>query len=263
MSTFTAPPAEAASPRAVTKSLAVLSLAALFIFVVFSVVAEYLHSGRGEAGVIVGVVVILTTVLVERAVYKTPLRDAPRVLGLGIPNWRAVLVAAVIGIAIVAVLPLYAQSSGVPMTLVDGWFLLAVGLFAQHGIGEELLFRGFVFGHLRQGRTFWRAVWLSMIPFVAAHILLFFTLPLPIASMSLLLAVVSSIPLAYLYEQGNRTIWAPAIVHTAIESIKLVIFPEAYYLSAALTFIAASAVIPFFAFAVPKKFYAANGTNSS
>jgi membrane protease YdiL (CAAX protease family) len=257
MTTSTVPRSETSQPRAaILRSLVVLSLAALFIFIVFDRVASALNSGRGEAGVVVAIVIVLTTILVERVVYKTPVRDAPRVLGLGIPNWRAVLVAGIIGILIVAVLPLFSRVTGAPMTVVDGWFLLAIGLFAQHGIAEELLFRGFVFGHLRAGRTFWRAVWLSMIPFVAAHVLLFFTLPLPIAIMSLLLAVVSSIPLAYLYERGSRTIWAPAIVHTAIEAIKLVTFPEAYFMTAALTFIAASGIIPFLAFAVPQKFYA-------
>jgi hypothetical protein len=85
--------------------------------------------------------------------------------------------------------------------------------------------------------------------------LLFLTLPLPIAAMSLGLAVVSSIPLSYLYERGNRTIWAPAIVHAAIEAIKLVTFPEAYFLQAALTFIVISGILPFLSFLVPARFY--------
>ena len=48
------------------------------------------------------------------------------------------------------------------------------GLFAQAGIAEELLFRGYLFGHLREGRSFWRAALLSMPPFLAVHLLLFF-----------------------------------------------------------------------------------------
>jgi membrane protease YdiL (CAAX protease family) len=44
-------------------------------------------------------------------------------------------------------------------------------------VAEEVLFRGYLFGHLRRGRSFWRAAVLSMLPFVCVHLLLFFTMP--------------------------------------------------------------------------------------
>ena len=52
-----------------------------------------------------------------------------------------------------------------------------------------------------------------MLPFVAVHLLMFFTMPWPVAGLaSLLLAVVISFPMAHLYELGNATIWAPALL---------------------------------------------------
>ena len=102
------------------------------------------------------------------------------------------------------------------------------GLFAQAGIAEEVLFRGYLFGHLRRGRSFWRAALLSMLPFVAVHLLLFATMPWPIAAAALLLAVIVAFPLARLYELGGATIWAPALLHFVIQgTVKIVVFPEA------------------------------------
>jgi len=51
----------------------------------------------------------------------------------------------------------------------------------QAGVAEELVFRGFLFGHLRRQRTFWRAAAASLPPFLVAHLFLFFALPWPIA----------------------------------------------------------------------------------
>ena len=44
---------------------------------------------------------------------------------------------------------------------------------------------------------------------------------------AMLVAAVTTVPLAYLYETGGNTVWAPAVVHTAIDSFKLVVIPAA------------------------------------
>ena len=130
------------------------------------------------------------------------------------------------------------------------WFWLAFGLFAQHGIAEELLFRGFTFGHLRAGRTFWRAAFLSLVPFVAVHLLLLTSLSLPLALASISLAVASSLPFAYLFDRGHRTIWAPALLHFAAHAIKLVNILDAFYTPAALAWMATCAVVPYLVFLI-------------
>jgi len=47
--------------------------------------------------------------------------------------------------------------------------MLALGMFAQGGIAEEVVFRGFLFRRLRITRTFWRAACLAAVPFVIVH----------------------------------------------------------------------------------------------
>ena len=115
-------------------------------------------------------------------------------------------------------------TAGVSIRLTADGLVLLPGLFAQAGIAEEVLFRGFLFGHLRAGRSFWGAARLAMLPFVAVHLFLFLTMPWPIASAAVLLAVILSFPFAHLYEIGGSTIWAPALLHFVIQgTIKVVI----------------------------------------
>ena len=135
-------------------------------------------------------------------------------------------------------------------SLYPGWISLLPGLFAQAGIAEEVLFRGYLFGHIRRGRTFRRAAALSMAPFVGVHLVLFFTMPWPIAFVSVLLAVVISFPLARLFELGGNTIWAPALLHFVVQAtVKVVVFSQGAE-SFALAWMAASATIPLLVFAV-------------
>jgi len=66
-------------------------------------------------------------------------------------------------------------------------------------------------------------------------------------------AAVTSVPLAYLFDLGNGTIWAPAIVHTAIDSFKLVIVPAAAVTTFSLLLSAVSIVVPLLVLAVPRR----------
>ena len=77
------------------------------------------------------------------------------------------------------------------------------GLFAIHGIAEEVLFRGFAFHNLRAGRTFGRAALLSLVLFAIAHLYLFAYMPPALALFATFLSFASAYPLAYLFERGN------------------------------------------------------------
>ena len=147
--------------------------------------------------------VVAATLAMERARSKQPLASVWHALGLGAP--RVVGLIAALGICALLLLAVgvFARSTGTPVTLGAGSLWLLPGLFAQGGIAEETLFRGYLFGHLRRGRSFWRAASLSMLPFVAVHLLLFATMPWPVALAALLLSVVLSFPLAQLYELGG------------------------------------------------------------
>lgn len=74
--------------------------------------------------------------------------------------------------------------------------------------------------------------------------------------MAVLLAVVSSFPFSYLYEKGNNTIWAPAIVHAAIDTIIPILAagPMDERATLAVTiWMAASMVIPYSVFLILRK----------
>ena len=175
---------------------------------------------------------------------------AVRQLGLGRPRANGMVAAGIVALLLLMVALVFVRARGLAPAFYPGWTSLLPGLFAQAGIAEELLFRGYLFGHVRVGRTFWRAAALSMLPFVSVHVILFFSMPWPIAAASLLLAIVISFPMAYLFELGGNTIWAPALLHFVIQAtVKVVVFPHGAE-SFALTWMAASAVIPLLIFTV-------------
>jgi len=65
---------------------------------------------------------------------------------------------------------------------------------------------------------------------------------------------VMSFPLAHLYELGGGTIWAPALLHSTVQgAVKIIVFRDAPGTIFPLVWIAASAVIPWLAFAIPAR----------
>ncbi len=121
-------------------------------------------------------------------------------------------------VLLLASVPVFARTTGSSVTILPDAIGLLPGLFAQAGIAEEVLFRGYLFGRLRRGRSFWRAAFLSTLPFVGVHLLLFGTMPWPVALAALMVSVATSFPLARLFELGGFTIWAPAILHFVIQA---------------------------------------------
>ncbi len=118
---------------------------------------------------------------------------ATSALGLGRAPAIGLLAAAVCLLLMLSV-PVFARVSGTTLSLAPDWLSALPGLFAQAGIAEETLFRGYLYGHLRDGRSFWRASALSILPFSAVHLYLFLTMPWPIALAAVLFAVVASLP---------------------------------------------------------------------
>ena len=93
-----------------------------------------------------------------------------------------------------------------------------------------------------------------MLPFVAVHLLLFVTMPWPIALAAVLLAVVTSFPFAHLYELGGSTIWAPALLHFVVQAtVKIVVIDNPAAAAFPLVWMAAAAVVPMLALLVPRR----------
>jgi membrane protease YdiL (CAAX protease family) len=212
-------------------------------FAMFDVVATRLGSDRGQAGLVVGALVVAATLFVERGLLGEPFVRSIRRFGR--PTGRGVAAALGVTALLVLVIPVYALATGSSVSMYPGWAALVPGLFVQAGIAEETLFRGYLFGLLRRGRTFWRAVLLAAGPFVLVHLILFVRLPWTIALASVLLAAVVTVPLAYAYELGGRTIWAPSILHVAIQGVVKVVVVDGTAATFALVWIAASAILPF------------------
>ncbi len=158
-----------------------LLLGLILVFALFHWSAVVLRSDRGQAGLIVGALVVAAILAVQRVLFRQPVLLAVVAVGLGRPHAKGLAVAGGIGLMLASVVPLFARATSGSVDLVPGWAALVPGLFAQAGVAEETLFRGYLFGHLRRGRSFWRAASVSMLPFVAVHLFLFFTMPWPIA----------------------------------------------------------------------------------
>jgi len=148
-------------------------------------------------------------------------REIPASLGLGRPVLRAVAVAGVVGSAVVLCLPLGAQAVGVTLELRANWPAVLVGALLFHGLAEELVWRGFVFGHLRRTRTFWRAVVWSVPLIALTHVPIVVSNGLAVGLLATLTAALTCLPFAYLWERGGGTIWAPALLHGLIGSWQL------------------------------------------
>ncbi len=120
------------------------------------------------------------------------------------------------------------------------------------GIAEETLFRGYVFNFLRRTRTFWQAVTRSMILFGSMHLLLLLWLPLPVAIVAILLAILAAYPTAYLFEASNKTIWPSALLHTTALATNLFEIPENIAVSLNLMWIGVIVIGLFLVFAAGK-----------
>lgn len=220
-------------------------------FVVLDRGAALAGSTLGQAGVPVGALAVATMMLAERLLFTRPFRAVPGSLGFGAPRGRGLATAAAIAALMLLFFPLLARATGTSMAPRDGWLLLLPGLFAQGGIAEECLFRGYLFGHLRREQTFWRAAWLSVPPFVAVHLLLFAYMPAPIAAAATLLALSMSFPLARLRDLGGGTIWAPSLLHFVAQgAVKIAVVPEGAQAPMGISWMAVCAVLPWAVFAV-------------
>jgi len=220
------------------------------VFAGFQWSAVALGSDRGQAGVVVGALVVGATLSVERLLFGRRLLPALVALGMGRPRVAGLAVVGGVCVLLLIAVLVFLRATGTSATITPDALSLAPGLFAQAGIAEEVLFRGYLFGHLRPGRSFWRAAWLSMLPFVGVHLLLFFTMPWPVALAALLLSVVLSFPLAHLFELGGGTIWPPALLHFVIQgTVKVLVMSGEASSLFPFVWIASSAALPMLAFA--------------
>jgi membrane protease YdiL (CAAX protease family) len=194
----------------------------------------------------VGAVIVALAVLAEHLLTRATLRSCVVALGLAAPTARALLAAVALSAALLACLPLLAALKDVELALRAGAASLALGMLAQGGIAEEVLFRGFMYRHLRRTRTFWRAATLSAVPFAAAHAPLFWSLDATVALHALAMAIAWSFPLAWLFDRARGSIWPGAILLAVIQGgIKVLVDDDdAAFQSLAIAWVALGIAAP-------------------
>jgi membrane protease YdiL (CAAX protease family) len=222
----------------------------VLLWLCLDVTARQLGSFRGEAGFVGAAAVLVAALAVEWLFFDVRPVTALHALGLGRPTGGSIAIALGVSAVMLAFYPLYGLVSGSMPRLRADALALAPGIFAQAGIAEETVFRGFLFRHLRETRPFWPAALLSTLPFALVHIPIFFTQPLAVALASTLLALVIAFPLAFLFEAGGSTIWGAAIVHFVVQgSIKMVDVPPEDLARMAVGWMAVCATVPWLVFA--------------
>jgi membrane protease YdiL (CAAX protease family) len=186
--------------------------------------------------------------------------SVPESLGLGAPVGRAVTVAALAGSAYFASLLLGAHLLGVSLDLRSNWLAILIASLIFHGLAEELAWRGFLFGRLRRSRGFTRAVLASM-PFLAlTHLPIIESSGIAVGGIAVVTAIITCVPLAYLWERGGRTVWAPALLHGLIGTWQL--FERTYPVEFSMVIGAASISVPLLALLFRDRYSAASSEPS-
>jgi membrane protease YdiL (CAAX protease family) len=165
--------------------------------------------------------------------------------------------ATAVGIAVFSTYVLGAALLDIDLEVRANWPTVLLGAFLFHGLAEELVWRGYVFGFLRDRHPFWRAIAWSVPLIALTHVPIIAGNGVAIGTLAVLSAAATCLPLAYLWEKSGRTIWAPAIVHGAIGTWQL--FERSYGLDFRLLILTASIAVPFTAFLFRDRFFDPHG----
>ena len=198
-------------------------------------------------GALIGTTAMLVFVLAfEWFVFVRRPIEALRALGWGRANPRSLLVAGILSIIMLSFFPAVSLFWRVPMELRGDWLWILTGAIFLNGIGEETLFRGFIFGHLRRaGLSFVHAGLIALLIFAAIHLLLFVQNPFVVALAANVIALVASFPLAFLFERAGFSIWPTVILHVITHTIRLVEIPESYSMSVLIGWLGLQIIMPF------------------
>jgi membrane protease YdiL (CAAX protease family) len=155
------------------------------------------------------------TMVAERLLFGPGWTRIVTALGFVAPGARAATVAIVVSVPMWSFLPLYGRFTATPVALARDWLPILLGVILVNGLAEEAIHRAFIFGHLRETRSFRTSAAISAVIFAAQHVYLLFTIGAVAGLASVGLALALAFPLAFLYERGGNSLGAPAILHTS------------------------------------------------
>jgi membrane protease YdiL (CAAX protease family) len=177
--------------------------------------------------ILLSVIGIAGIAVAERRLFGSGSRRIVAALGFVAPRPRAVVAAMAVSLPMWLYLPIHAQLAEAPWSLSREWLPILLGVILLNGVAEEVIHRAFIFGHLRETRSFRAAATISAIIFAAQHVYLLATTGTVAGMASVVLAFAVAFPLAFLYEAGGNSLSAPAILHTSSNApMMLFVIPQ-------------------------------------
>jgi len=207
---------------------------------------------EARRGPLVLALVVAASLAVSLTLDRLPLRPAVRALGLSRPGPRALAVSAATSALVLLVWPVTALLADTPIPVRRDWPLVLIGVLTLNGLAEEVIWRGYVFRRLSAGRSFWPAVARTMPLIALTHIPIVLSAGPAVGLGAMLVAAVTSIAFSHLYVMGGGTVWAPGLLHAAIDSFKLVTLPAAAVPIYPFLIIAFSLLVPLLVLLVPR-----------
>ena len=169
--------------------------------------------GEIVASFVVPLAIIVLPVPLEMVLYGKTLFQTLSDIGLTRFSWTGIRIVAICLLPLLLFFPLFAVLTNTPLATQTHWQWLIINVLLVNGLAEEIMMRGFVFRHLREGRSFWRAAALSSVYFAAYHLVLIFTAGPLIGVIAVVVAIPAGLLTAYVYERGSNTIWGSALFH--------------------------------------------------
>ncbi len=190
----------------------------------------------GECGFSIGEIVvsfslpltfIALPIVLEMALYRKGLSQALNDVGITRFSWTGIRIAVIYVLPLMALFPILSLLTNSPVAIRPNWEWLLLNIILVNGFAEEIMMRGFVFRHLREGRPFWRAAMLSTIYFAGYHLPIILSSGLVIGIMAVIIAIPLGFLTAYIYERDNNTIWGPGLLHVINNGlVMLLVFPN-------------------------------------
>lgn len=195
--------------------------------------------------IIVSFSVVSILLLLNKWLYAKTTKNAAIGIGLKSISINSIIPGLSLSLLLLLMYPLLGYIFNTTISIHKNWLWNAMGLLLTAGIAEEVLFRGFLFGKLRETMNFRKAAIMSIAAFSMAHLLMFTYMDWTIALPSTLLAIGLSVPFAYLYEKAENSVWSAALVHASIRTIgMLFVTEEENYIALVLSWMVTSLLIP-------------------
>lgn len=224
----------------------------LLLWLVFNRASHLMTSALYETGLIVLLLVTLTAYLVEILGFRyIKAAHVFRALGFKSPTEPGLRAALLISLTMLLFFPALSLATGERFGLRDNWPWIGLGLLAQAGLAQELVFRGYLFRHLRRHFAFRRAALFVMVPFALGRAFMFGAADAGTVIAGIVVAVATALPLAHLYERSGNSIWPPALVSmVSAAALEIVVIPAHLAPIAIVGWAIISAAIPYLTFAL-------------